>query len=119
MTIAQSDRIDDRQDALMARDSPDGTPWPRRQRVTQWRLLAIVGSVSVVAGVVLALYHGVGVATLAIGAVLGCMYIMLAVWPVITAGVLEGKEERAARKQATYEVTRSSATTRRPGEHRS
>jgi hypothetical protein len=104
----------------MVRDSPDGTPWPRRQRTTHWRLLAIVGSASLVAGVVLALYYGVGVATLAIGAVLGCMYIMLAVWPVIMAGVLEGKEERAARKQATSEVTtRSSATTRRPGEHRS
>lgn len=100
----QSGQVDDRQDQLMARDSVDGSPPSRRRRLAEWRWIVIVGPLLAIAAVAFAIMRGAGGAAIALGIVACLAYMLLAGWPVWGAGILRGKEERAARKEAMIEV---------------
>ena len=104
LTGRQEGLVDDRQDQLMERDSADGRPPAHRRRILEWKWVLMIGPLVLIVGAILAVTRGVSIAALALGAFFSIGYLLLAGWPSLSAAVLRGKEERAARKQATIEV---------------
>ncbi len=104
LTDRQNQRVDDRQDQLMARDSVDGRPPPRHQRITEWKWLLIVAPVLAIACIALLITRGVRAPAIAFGVLFVGGYLLLGVWPVWRAGVLRGREEQEARKEAKGDV---------------
>lgn len=92
--------LDNHYDDIMAGESSDGRPPSRRARVVGWRWLG-AGAVLFVVGVgVWALMKGVSAGAIVAGVAIGVPLLLIGTFPVWWAGLLHGKEERAARKSA-------------------
>ncbi|HMN39677.1 MAG TPA: hypothetical protein PKE29_02455 [Phycisphaerales bacterium] len=88
--------LDSRQDAVMAVISSDGRPPTHRQRTFDWRMLAIGAGLVIVGFSVWIAVKGVSVFAVVTGMSIGVL-LLVGASPVLAAGVLRGKEERAAR----------------------
>ncbi len=98
-----SDAIDDRQDDLMSVTSSEGRPPPRRTRMVQWRWFGAV-AVLLIAGVVTWFFiDGMGTRVLVI-ALAFTLLLIGGASPILGAGLLRGKEERAARRRASVQL---------------
>jgi hypothetical protein len=104
LTESQIRRVDDRQDAAMTRDSPDGRPPTHRQLFLQWWIVALLAFIVLVVGAAMAIGYGLEPSGVVLGALLCIMYFLLAAWPAWGAGLLCRQEERAAREKAIVEV---------------
>lgn len=102
-TRAASDALDARQDELMTQASSEGRPPPRRQRMIEWRWLGL-GAIVIIAGITTwILVRGVSPGAVAVGLTLSLLLVVGGASPVLVAGMLRGREERAARREARLE----------------
>ncbi len=102
LSPAVSAALDARQDRIMKIVSTDGRPPSAAQRMLEWRW---VGLGAVLVSIALAAWLIFGRVTLSgVGAGLAIGVLMLVgASPVLAAGLLRGKEERAARRIARME----------------
>lgn len=92
--------IDLRQDAIMTASSVDGRPPTHTRRRIEWRLIA-AACVLVAGGVGVAVaLGGVTPAVAAFGLVYAVLLLLVGAGPVLAAGLLRGKEQRAAHRDA-------------------
>lgn len=83
----------------MAAKSPDGRPPPRWARLLEWKWSAVAAITLLVVGVTLGLAYGVHGPEYLFGGFLVALLLGAAV-PAWGAGLLRGREERAARAVA-------------------
>ncbi len=102
-TQAAAVELDELQDEIMTAGSSDGRPPTHKQRSIEWRWLGIGAIVVVVVAVVLVAIKGVGVGAIVLGILLGGL-LLAAGSPVWIAGLMRGREERAARRVARHEL---------------
>ncbi len=79
-----------------------------------WKFLAVIAGTLLFLAVAFAIASAMAITEIAIGAVLLVFAVLLGGWPVIGAGLLRGKEERSARKEAVIEVRQDTV----PHQHR-
>lgn len=96
--------VDARQDELMAIESADGRPPSHRVRMAEWRWAAIGLPLLVLGAVAWAVVRGVSVGAIIGFGVVFLLILILGGWPVLAAGLLRGKEESVARKEALAEL---------------
>lgn len=96
--------IDDRQDEIMTATPVDGRPPTHAHRVEGWRLIALALSLVVLGGAAWAAMTGVSAATVVAFVIMFAVLLTVGGAPVILAGVSRGKQEAAARAQATAEI---------------
>lgn len=101
LTPRQAALVDDRQDVLMAAESPDGTPPSSQVRSFEWKWVAIVVPIIAIAALSWAIVGGAGLGLIL--AVISALILafLLGGWPVWGAAILRGQEQHAARSEAT------------------
>ena len=104
LTPIESAKVDVRQDELMKEESPEGRPPTRAAREFGWQRLLYGGSALIVIAVVWSLLRGVTAHDVIGFAVAVVLVLVLGAWPVMTAGLLRGKEEAKARKESIVEL---------------
>ncbi len=104
LSVSESAWVDDRQDELMKKESPEGRPPKHEASVRGWRRLLIGLSALVIIAVVWSLLRGVQTHDVIGFAVATGLVLILGAWPVLTAGLLRGKEETKARHEAIVEL---------------
>jgi hypothetical protein len=114
LTGQETGLVEDRSDQLMAGHSVDGQPPSHRRRMRDWKFLAVIAGTLLFLAVAFAIASAMAITEIAIGAVLLVFAVLLGGWPVIGAGLLRGKEERSARKEAVIEVRQDTV----PHQHR-
>lgn len=100
--VGQAGALDARQDEIMADESRDGRPPPRWLRLREWRWFgagALLISVALATWVALA---GISALLLVGGLVYGLVLLLIAS-PALAIGLLRGREERSARRDAVEE----------------
>jgi hypothetical protein len=98
--LSLAEATDLRQDAIMTASSVDGRPPNHSHRRIEWRLIAaacvlVAGGV----GVTLAL-GGVTPGVAGFGVVYAVLLLLVGAGPVLAAGLLRGREQRAAHRGA-------------------
>ena len=83
----------------MTRISPDGRPPHRQLRRIEWKWFTAGALTLAAIGTAIAIFSGVSLPTLAMGAMLGITLAAAAI-PVWASGLLRGGEERTARRDA-------------------
>lgn len=101
---ATSKALDDRGDELMSLASSEGRPPTRWLRMMEWRWFGIGMLLITAITVTWLAIQGVSLGTVAAGLVFA-LVLLAAASPVLGAGLLRGREERAARKAARVEQT--------------
>ncbi len=91
----------------MTKDSADGRPPTHGTRLFGWKLLAIIFGSIAIAGVVWAVTQRTGIGVIVGFVALVVAMIVLGAAPVLGAGLLRGKEERTANKQARNQLNLS------------
>jgi hypothetical protein len=114
LTGQETGLVEDRSDQLMAGQSVDGQPPSHGRRMRDWKFLAVIAGTLLFLAVAFAIARAMAITEIAIGAVLLVFAVLLGGWPVIGAGLLRGKEERSARKEAVIEVRQDTV----PRQHR-
>lgn len=104
LTPIESAKVDARQDELMKEESPEGRPPTHAARVFGWKRLLYGGAALIVIAVVWSLSRGVTTHDVIGFAVATALVLILGAWPVMTAGLLRGKEEAKARKESIVEL---------------
>ena len=95
--------VDERQDEIMTFVSPDGRPPPRWLRVMEWRFIALAGIPIITAIVAWIVIKGINWVVVVAALAYGVMLLM-GLSPVIAAALQRGREERAARRLARFEL---------------
>lgn len=104
MNPAEIHRVDDLQDELMARRSPEGRPPRHDLRIAEWRWLILAIGVVLAGGLAWAIASGMAPVWIVIGALFMICFIGVGSSPVLYAGLLRGAEEHEARKTASAVV---------------
>lgn len=100
---APQEHVDRRQDEIMTENSTDGRPPSRQTRQREWWVGAAIGVLVLLT--VASIMSARGFSSGAIAATLGIGVIMMgAAWPVWSAGIMRGREEREARDRAEREI---------------
>jgi hypothetical protein len=86
-----------RQDEVMAVTSTDGRPPTHRRRVFEWRMFALGAGLIIVGCSIWVAVRGVSFFAVVAGLTMGVL-LLVGASPVLGAGMLRGKEERAARQ---------------------
>lgn len=96
--------VDDLQDELMARGSPEGRPPSHDFRIAEWRWLAL--GLAVVLGILIAyaVVQSVAIGWVVMFGLLMLCLLGIGIAPVLFAGLLRGSEENEARKTASAVV---------------
>lgn len=102
-TEQETAAVDAVQDEVMAASSSEGHPPPRAWRLAGWHWLAIVVPLLAVLGGLVWVALAVGFAAAALALVLLAVMVGAAA-PVWGAGLLRGREERAARIEASAQL---------------
>lgn len=96
--------VDDLQDELMARGSPEGRPPHHSLRVAEWRWLALGIGVVLSLFTIYAVTQSVAFGWVVMFALLTLCLLGIGIAPVLFAGLLRGGEEKDARKAAAAVV---------------
>ena len=94
--------LDDRQEVLMTKVSTDGRPPTRAHRLLDWRIASAVAGIFMIGVVIWLAIRGVSLGTVMAGAAFAAILLVGAL-PVVGAGLMRGREERAARRVAIAE----------------
>jgi len=106
LTSRESAILDVRQRELMSKESADGLPPTKTQRVLGWKVLAIVLTALAIGAVTWAIQRDVSLSLiLGFGGVF-LLLLILGGWPVMTAALFRGQEEAVAKKEAVSEILR-------------
>lgn len=104
LTPGEETRVGARQDELMKIESVEGRPPEHQGNLAGWRKIAIGLPLLAIIGLTLAMVQGVSVGTIALFMIASVLVVVMGAWPVLVAGVLRGKEETVARKEALIEI---------------
>ncbi|MFT3685216.1 MAG: hypothetical protein QM783_09875 [Phycisphaerales bacterium] len=104
MSPSEIHAVDDLQDDLMAKRSPEGRPPRHDLRIAEWRWLALAIGIVLAGGLVWAIVSGMAPVWIVIGALFMVCFIGVGSAPVLYAGLLRAREEHEARTTATAVV---------------
>lgn len=104
MNPAEIHCVDDLQDELMARRSPEGRPPRHDLRIAEWKWLMLAIGFVLVCVMMWAVSQGMEAVWIVIGAVFLVLMAGIGISPVLYAGLLRGGEEHDARKTAAAVV---------------
>jgi hypothetical protein len=97
-------RVDELQDELMARKSPEGRPPSHDLRIAEWRWLALAFALVLAVFTGYAVVQSVAVGWVVMFALLLICLFGIGIGPVLYAGLLRGTEEKEARDTAAAVV---------------
>lgn len=104
LTPGEAVQVGARQDELMKIESVEGRPPEHQANLAGWRKIAIGLPLLAIVGLTLAMVQGVSAGTIALFMIASVLVVFMGAWPVLVAGVLRGKEETVARKEALIEI---------------
>ena len=112
MNPAEVHLVDDLQDELMARQSPEGRPPRHDLRIAEWRWLALALGAVLAVFVIYAVAQSIAIGWVVVFGLLMLCMLGIGVGPVLYAGLLRGSEEKEARDTAKAVVKHDATLTR-------